>query len=299
MRLALCQMNPTVGDIAGNAQRIRTGINGAREAGADLVLFGELALTGYPPEDLLLREHFLADAQAALADLAAETHGVVAIVGFPERAEHVYNAAAVLADGAVQAIYRKVHLPNYGVFDERRYFQPGTSGATIEVGGRRIGLTVCEDIWQPGPPASQEAAEGARLIVNISASPYHAGKGAERERMFAERAREDGVPIAFCGLVGGQDELLFDGHSFVVDHTGATIARAAQFEEDLLLCDLDLDPGPDAASGRTTPASLVPSAGARPPWRCCRGTPPPREPTRPPSSDRADSHPRRPRSTRR
>jgi NAD+ synthase (glutamine-hydrolysing) len=245
VRLALCQMNPTVGDIAANMLRIRSGVNGARENGADLVLFGELALTGYPPEDLLLREHFLADAQAALSDLAVETHGVVAVVGFPERDGHVYNAAAVLADGAVQAIYRKVHLPNYGVFDERRYFQPGTSGATIEVGGRLIGLTVCEDIWLPGPPASQEAADGARLIVNISASPYHAGKGAERERMFADRAREDGVPIAFCGLVGGQDELLFDGHSFVVDHTGATLVRAAQFEEDLLLCDLDLDPDLD------------------------------------------------------
>ena len=241
MRLALCQMNPTVGDIAANAARIREGIDQAREAGADLMLFGELALTGYPPEDLLLREHFLADTRAALTELASDTHGVVAIVGFPEHAEHVYNAAAVLADGAVQAIYRKVHLPNYGVFDERRYFQPGTSGATIELDGRLVGLTVCEDIWLPGPPASQEAADGARLIVNISASPYHAGKGAERERMFADRAREDGVPIAFCGLVGGQDELLFDGHSFVVDQTGATLARAAQFEEDLLLCDLDLD----------------------------------------------------------
>ena len=265
-------MNPTVGDIAANAARIRAGLSGARETGADLVLFGELALTGYPPEDLLLREHFLADAQAALLDLAAETHGVVAIVGFPERAEHIYNAAAVLADGAVQAIYRKVHLPNYGVFDERRYFQPGTSGATIELGGRLIGLTVCEDIWLPGPPASEEAADGARLIVNISASPYHAGKGAERERMFAQRAREDGVPIAFCGLVGGQDELLFDGHSFVVDHTGATLARAAQFEEDLLLCDLDLDPDLDAAG----PDDLDPddrraARGARPPLAVLHG----------------------------
>ncbi len=241
MRLALCQMNATVGDISGNAARIRAGLDDARAAAADLVLFGELALTGYPPEDLLLREHFLADTQAALSDLAAGTHGVVAIVGFPERDEHVYNAAAVLADGAIQAIYRKVHLPNYGVFDERRYFHPGASGTTIQVGEQRIGLTVCEDIWQPGPPASEEAADGARLIINISASPYHAGKGAERERMFAQRAREDGTPIAFCGLVGGQDELLFDGHSFVVDNTGRTLARATQFEEDLLVCDLDFD----------------------------------------------------------
>jgi NAD+ synthase (glutamine-hydrolysing) len=258
-------MNPTVGDIAPNAARIRAGIDEAREAAADLVLFGELALTGYPPEDLLLREHFLADAQAALLDLAADTYGVIAIVGFPEHAEHVYNAAAVLADGAVQAIYRKVHLPNYGVFDERRYFQPGTSGATI--GGQLIGLTVCEDIWLPGPPASQEAADGARLIVNISASPYHAGKGAERERMFADRAREDGVPIAFCGLVGGQDELLFDGHSFVVDHTGATLARAAQFEEDMLLCDLDLDAPsrqPHEAGGPNSARSIQPPLASLP-----------------------------------
>jgi NAD+ synthase (glutamine-hydrolysing) len=257
VRLALCQMNATVGDIAGNAARIRVGLDSAREAGADLVLFGELALTGYPPEDLLLKEHFLADAQAALLDLATDTHGVVAIVGFPERAEHVYNAAAVLADGAIQTIYRKVHLPNYGVFDERRYFQPGTSGATIEVGGHRVGLTVCEDLWQPGPPASEEAANGARLILNISASPYHAGKGAERERMFGQRAREDGAPIAFCGLVGGQDELIFDGHSFVVDHTGETLARAAQFEEEFLVCDLDLDATPSSERGAALPTRLA------------------------------------------
>ncbi len=259
MRLALCQMNATVGDIVGNAERIRAGIDGAREAEADLVLFGELALTGYPPEDLLLREHFLSDARAALEDLAKDAHGVVAIVGFPERAQHVYNAAAVLVDGAVQTIYRKVHLPNYGVFDERRYFQPGVAGATVQVGGQRIGLTVCEDIWLPGPPASEEAADGARLIINISASPYHAGKGAEREQMFAQRAREDGVPIAFCGLVGGQDELLFDGHSFVVDHTGQTLARAAQFEESLLVCELDLeDPAGAARRATATPAMAEP-----------------------------------------
>jgi len=254
-------MNPTVGDIAPNAARIRAGLDDARTAGAELVLFGELALTGYPPEDLLLREHFLADARASLTELAGETHGVVAIVGFPEHADgHVYNAAAVLADGSVQAIYRKVHLPNYGVFDERRYFQPGSSGATIELGGRLVGLTVCEDIWLPGPPASQEAADGARLIVNISASPYHAGKGLERERMFGRRAREDGVPVVFCGLVGGQDELLFDGHSFVVDHTGETLARAAQFEEDLLLCDLDLDAAAGPPQGAGDPAATTRAA---------------------------------------
>jgi len=241
MRLALCQMNATVGDIAGNAERIRAGRGQALAAGADIVLFPELALTGYPPEDLLLREHFLADAAAALAELAADTHGVVAVVGYPERSEDVYNAAAVLADGVVHAVYRKVYLPNYGVFDEERYFQAGSVGSVIDIGQERLGLTVCEDIWEPGPPASDEALAGATLILNISASPYHAGKGQERERMFAQRARDNLACVAFCALVGGQDELVFDGHSFVVDHTGQTIARAAQFREELLVCDVDLE----------------------------------------------------------
>ena len=171
-------MNATVVDVAGNARRISDGIREARKAGADLVLFGELALTGYPPEDLLLKEHFLADARCALDELAGESQGIVAVVVFPERAEDVFNSAAVLAGGAVHAIYRKVYLPNYGVFDEQRYFQAGQSGAVIDIGSERVGLTVCEDIWEPGPPASQEALAGATLIVNISASPYHAGKGA-------------------------------------------------------------------------------------------------------------------------
>jgi NAD+ synthase (glutamine-hydrolysing) len=239
-------MNSTVGDIAGNAQRIRAGREAALEAGADLVLFPELALTGYPPEDLLLREHFLNDAAAALRELAVETRGAIALVGFPERAEDVYNSVAVLADGAIHAIYRKVYLPNYGVFDEERYFQAGACGAVIDLGersggGQRIGLTVCEDIWEPGPPASDEALAGATLIVNVSASPYHAGKGMERERMIAQRARDNLACVAFCALVGGQDELVFDGHSFVTDHTGMTIARAAQFREDMLVCDVDLE----------------------------------------------------------
>jgi NAD+ synthase (glutamine-hydrolysing) len=262
MRLALCQMNATVGDIAGNAELIAGGLASAREAGADLVLFPELALTGYPPEDLLLREHFLTDARSALRDLAHEAHGLVAIVGFPERAEDVYNSAAVLAEGAIHAIYRKVHLPNYGVFDEHRYFRAGPAGAVIQLGSSQIGLTVCEDIWEPGPPASDEALAGATLIVNISASPYHAGKGSERERMFAQRARESLACIAFCGLVGGQDELVFDGYSCVLDHTGKTIARAAQFREELLVCDVDLE----AAA-----AARLRDAGHRPPARRSAG----------------------------
>jgi NAD+ synthase (glutamine-hydrolysing) len=255
VRLALCQMNATVGDIAGNARRIRTGIEQARATGAELVLFPELALTGYPPEDLLLREHFLEDARTALAELAGSAEGLTAIVGFPERTtDGLYNAAAVLADGRVGSIYRKVHLPNYGVFDEQRYFRAGERGAVIDVAGRPVGLTVCEDLWKPGPPAAEEAWAGAKLILNISASPYHAGKGLERERLFARRAREHGAHIAFCGLVGGQDELLFDGHSFVLDPSGETIARAAQFEEELLICDL----AAHDERGRLLPAPIAP-----------------------------------------
>jgi NAD+ synthase (glutamine-hydrolysing) len=261
LRLALCQINATVGDIAGNARRIRDGLRCAREAGAQLALFPELALTGYPPEDLLLREHFLADARDALEELAREEladASIVAIVGFPEAAGgHVYNAAAVLGEGAVGEVHRKLHLPNYGVFDERRYFTPGEVATTIVVDEQdRVGLTVCEDLWQPGPPASEEARAGARLIVNVSASPYHAGKGAERERLFARRALESGAHVAFCALVGGQDELVFDGHSFVLDPAGATIARAGQFVEEVLVCELDLRgagqaPGEPVAGART------------------------------------------------
>jgi NAD+ synthase (glutamine-hydrolysing) len=273
MRLALCQLNATVGDITGNAERIRAGIHAATDAGAELVLFPELALTGYPPEDLLLKEHFLSDAAAALRELAGEAREIVAVIGFPERAKDVFNSAAVLANGSVHAVYRKVYLPNYGVFDEQRYFQAGPAGAVIEVGAERVGLTVCEDIWEPGPPASDEALAGATLILNISASPYHAGKGAERERMFAQRARDNLACVAFCALVGGQDELVFDGHSCVIDHTGATIARAAQFREELLVCDIDLqaagaarlrDPSQRPAARRSQRSALVlPALAAR------------------------------------
>jgi NAD+ synthase (glutamine-hydrolysing) len=262
LRIALCQMNSTVGDISGNAEKIAAGIASARDAGAQLVLFGELALTGYPPEDLLLKEHFLRDAASALSALASETQGIVAVVGFPERAEDVFNAAAVMADGKLRAVYRKVFLPNYGVFDEQRYFQVGPGAAVIDLGASRIGLTVCEDMWEPGPPASDEALAGATLLVNISASPYHAGKGVERERMFAQRARDTAACVAFCALVGGQDELIFDGHSFVLDHTGRLLARAAQFREELLICDVDLRA---AAASRLRDAGHRPGARRAPP----------------------------------
>jgi NAD+ synthase (glutamine-hydrolysing) len=240
MRLALAQINSTVGDIAGNERKVREHLANAREAGAQLVLFPELAVTGYPPEDLLLKEHFLADARDAIERIAGDTDGIAAIVGYPERGADVYNAAAILAGGAVHSVYRKVNLPNYGVFDELRYFQRGEGGAVVDIDGVEVGITVCEDIWVPGPPLTEEALAGARLIVNISASPFQVGKGCQREQMIAQRARDNLAAVAFCALVGGQDELVFDGHSFVVDHEGEVIARARQFDEDLLVCDVDI-----------------------------------------------------------
>jgi len=177
LRLALAQINTRVGDIEGNVEKIGRRIAEAREAGAELVLFPELAVTGYPPEDLLLKEHFLVAAGEAVTELAREAVGIVVLVGFPERADDVHNALAVLAEGERKAVYRKTVLPNYGVFDEQRYFQVGDGGAVLELGDARLGLTICEDIWTPGPPASDEALAGAPLILNASASPYHAGKG--------------------------------------------------------------------------------------------------------------------------
>jgi NAD+ synthase (glutamine-hydrolysing) len=251
LRIALAQLNPTVGDIDGNASLVADWIARARGAGADLVVFPELTLPGYPPEDLLLKPHFLAANQRALERLAADASGIVAMVGFAEPtgleadARHdapkprpAHNALAVLSNGRVAAVYRKQRLPNYGVFDEARYFEPGTDPMVHAVDGVEIGLTICEDVWEPGPPASLEAQAGAALIVNPSGSPYLRGKGRDREEMFADRARAYGVPFAFCNLVGGQDELVFDGHSFVVDAGGSVVARARQFEEDLLVCEL-------------------------------------------------------------
>jgi NAD+ synthase (glutamine-hydrolysing) len=204
------------------------------------VLFPELALTGYPPEDLLLKEHFLQAGNEAMAELAREALGIVALVGFPERGDDVYNALAVLAEGEVQAVYRKSVLPNYGVFDEQRYFQVGEGGAVLQLGDARLGLTICEDIWTPGPPFSDEALAGAALVLNASASPYHALKGRERERMLVQRARDNLSAVAFCNMVGGQDELLFDGHSLLLDHEGEVLARAPQFEEALVIGTVDL-----------------------------------------------------------
>jgi NAD+ synthase (glutamine-hydrolysing) len=245
IRLGLAQFNSTVGDIDSNTARIGEWIGRARDADVDLVIFPELCVPGYPAEDLYLKQHFVRANRAAVDRLAGRVDGINVLVGFAEAGEGtiegrpvVHNSLALLADGGVAAIYRKQRLPNYAVFDERRYFTPGSEPVTAPIAGVEVGLTICEDCWVEGPPASQEAANGAQLIVNPSGSPYHRGKGAERERMFAERARAYGVAFAFCNMVGGQDELVFDGHSLIVDAAGGLKARGRQFEEELLVCDL-------------------------------------------------------------
>jgi NAD+ synthase (glutamine-hydrolysing) len=243
LRIALAQINTTVGDIDGNAARIAKAIESAQATGAQLVVVPELAVPGYPPEDLLLKRHFLAANTRALEEIAGGVRDIVALVGYAEADGFVHNALAVLADGEVKASYTKMLLPNYGVFDERRYFEPGPSPALIDVNGRIVGLTICEDIWFPGPPAAAEALAGAGLIVNASASPYHRGKGVIREReIVAARAREVGAAVALCNAVGGQDELVFDGHSVIVDERGETVARGAQFSEDMVVCEIELPP---------------------------------------------------------
>jgi len=263
LRLALAQIDVTVGDVEGNAAKISDHLARAADAGAQLAVFPELAINGYPPEDLLLKTHFLAAGREALEAVARDVDGMVALVGFAEHAEDVYNSLAVLAEGRVQGIYRKMFLPNYGVFDEHRYFQVGDAPSVVRIGETTIGLTICEDIWEPGPPASDEALAGAEVIVNISASPYHHGKGAQRERMLVQRARDTLSYVAFCNLLGGQDELVFDGYSLVVDQDGELVARGAQFREELLVCDIDPSTA-DAArlrDARHRPAARVRRAG--------------------------------------
>jgi NAD+ synthase (glutamine-hydrolysing) len=246
MRLALAQIDSVVGDLDGNTNRILDGLTAAREAGADLVLFPELAVTGYPPEDLLLRPGFVRAARTHVETIAHATHGLTVLVGAPQLDADLYNACFVLARGEVQSVYRKRYLPNYGVFDEDRYFAPGHDLLLLRFGDVYVGPTICEDVWQPGPPATELALAGAQLVANISASPFHVGKDREREEMLKVRARDNSCFIAFCNAVGGQDELIFDGHSVVLDDEGEVLARAAGFQEELLVVDVD----PVAAVGR-------------------------------------------------
>jgi NAD+ synthase (glutamine-hydrolysing) len=239
VRLALAQINTVVGDLDGNRDRIVRRLHEAREANADLVLFPELAVTGYPPEDLLFRPEFLRQARKSLDQIAAEATDIAVLVGFPWLERDLFNACAVCADGEVKAIYPKRFLPNYGVFDEVRYFQPGRDLLLLRMGEALIGPTVCEDIWQPGPPATDLALAGAHVIANISASPFHVGKGLEREEMLITRARDNTCWVVLVNAVGGQDELIFDGHSVVIDEEGEVVARAPSFEEALLVVDID------------------------------------------------------------
>jgi len=246
VRLALAQVNVVVGDLGGNRDRIVDLAQEARSQGADVVVFPELAVTGYPPEDLLLRPAFVAAARRSLAEIARACSGVTALVGVPLFDDDLYNSCAVLAGGGVRAVYRKRYLPNYGVFDEHRYFAPGRDLVLLRLGDVVVGPTICEDVWEPGPPATELALAGAQLLINLSASPFHVGKAEEREEMLVTRARDNACFLAFCNLVGGQDELVFDGHSVVLDDAGEVIARAPGFEEALLVVDLD----PTAAIGR-------------------------------------------------
>ena len=238
LRIAMAQINPTVGDLAGNRDRIIETIGRARKAGADIVAFPELAVTGYPPEDLLLKPQFVNDNLRTLKDIQRATRGITAVVGFVDKKERLYNAAAILHNGSLASVYHKILLPNYGVFDEYRYFRPGNRYPLITLWGIKLGVNICEDIWFSEGPTRSLALAGAEVIININASPYHKGKGKERLKMLAERARESNVIVSYTNAVGGQDELVFDGQSMVIDGKGRLLVSGRQFEEDLLITDL-------------------------------------------------------------
>ncbi|HEV3266731.1 MAG TPA: NAD+ synthase [Acidimicrobiales bacterium] len=244
LRLAACQINTVVGDLEGNAERVLAALATAEASGADLAVFPELTITGYPPEDLLSRPAFVAENLAVFERLAGSTGSCVAVIGFVDvdHDGHLINAAGVCADGAVLGRYGKRLLPNYGVFDEQRWFTPGTEPlATHLVAGVPVGVTVCEDIWFPGGPAVSQAEAGARLIVNLNASPYSQGRRGERLSMLEDRVGETGCIIAYVNQIGGQDELVFDGASVVMSADGALLGAAAQFREELLVVDVEVD----------------------------------------------------------
>ena len=241
IRVALAQVNPTVGAIEANARLVIDWMERARGQGADIVAFPELTLTGYPPEDLLFKPAFIEANRRALADVAAHSRGLTAVLGFVDKRDDIFNAAAVLHDGVHVGTYHKQYLPNYGVFDENRYFQAGTESPVFALGATVVAVNICEDIWYPTGPTTRQALAGAELVVTINASPFHAGKAQSREKMLATRAADDLACLAFVNCVGGQDELIFDGQSFVFNEKGECVGRARAFEEDLLVVDLDLD----------------------------------------------------------
>lgn len=249
-RIALAQINPTVGDLDGNAALITDWTEKAKQAGAELVIFPELCLTGYPAEDLYLRPDFIRANAELIKEIAAEITGITALVGFadpvgePVGTAIAANAVAALADGEVKDVYHKRLLPNYGVFDEYRTFRNGTEPVSVDVAGRKVGLTVCEDCWDPTSPVDADLAPGADLIVNLSASPYHRGKAPQREEIFRRIAIRENRPVAMVNAVGGQDELIFDGGSVLLGPDGSVLARAGQFTEDLVICDTGIAPSP-------------------------------------------------------
>jgi NAD+ synthase (glutamine-hydrolysing) len=239
MRVALAQINTTVGDIWGNVEKMADTLERSTDSGAELVAYPELTIPGYPPEDLLMRQSFIEENMRALHEFAGRVpENVVAAVGFVDLGADLYNACAVVSGGEVLHRYHKRYLPNYGVFDENRYFREGSGAPILDLGDALVGVSVCEDIWYPGGPAHKQALGGASVLLNISASPYHRRKGAARERMLGVRASDYGCYVLFCNLTGGQDELVFDGHSVVFDPEGNLVARAGQFREDLLIVDL-------------------------------------------------------------
>ncbi|HKY67450.1 MAG TPA: nitrilase-related carbon-nitrogen hydrolase, partial [Acidimicrobiales bacterium] len=243
LRVALCQINTTVGDLDGNVERVVAALARAEADGCDLAVFPELALTGYPPEDLLLKPGFVGDNRRALDRVARASGACAAVVGFVDVGRDLHNAAAVCAYGQVQATYHKRNLPNYAVFDEQRYFAPGTGDSPlVEVAGVRIGVSICEDAFSPTGPIATQAAGGAELVVNINASPYYAGRLVERERMLATRASDASCALVYVNQVGGQDELVFDGASMIFDAHGGLLARAGQFAEETLVCDVEVLP---------------------------------------------------------
>lgn len=254
----MVQMNPTVGDVTGNVRRICRWIKEAKKAHADLVAFPELAVTGYPPEDLLLKPGFLEENRRGLEEITRQCRGLAAVVGYvaegasakpsvdhplvvPAGRHELYNAAAILADRRLVTTYCKWYLPNYGVFDESRYFHSGRRVPVVLLNGTWLGVNICEDIWLPEGPTRAQAAAGAEVIVNINASPFHVGKSRFREQMLATRARDNGVIVTYTNMVGGQDELVFDGNSVIVDQTGEVILRGKSFEEDLMVADLNME----------------------------------------------------------
>jgi NAD+ synthase (glutamine-hydrolysing) len=230
-----------VGDFAGNRQKILKAIDEARSSGVDLLTFPELAVCGYPPEDLLFKPQFITENLRSLEKVVEASPGLTIVAGFVDPKEDIYNAAAIIHDGRLAGVYHKIYLPNYGVFDENRYFRAGSECPVYIIGGIGVGVNICEDIWYEAGPATTQAYSGAEVIVNISASPYHVGKGSFRERMVATRAADNVAIFAFCNLVGGQDELVFDGNSMVLDEKGRLIAKGKQFEEDLIITDLDVE----------------------------------------------------------